>query len=405
MCKLHDVDPNATQAAQQTALSTGGLVGDVAPVMKDTKFGKLLKIAAPIVMGGAIGATANSRQSGAGQEAANQFFMQQRQMAIQKALMQRQLQNDWYKNMLDAARTQHEVSMPPLGAGASRTWTTTDPQHVTTGSPNEPHTFSMDPYDPTKIIDRGIATPKAQPKTTIERTDQGFVPITVSPQGQTTVGSPLTTTAPKSILAGDEGSTGPVAAGGQVPLEPYSAPKKSETKPAVRSATRTDSTGASETDLIDENPDSPTFGKVLKKNVGSRAPRTASNDDVERSAESIVTQAKQEKVDPEVVLGRVLNKIPPQYRAAVRARIREIGKPLKPTPKKGSSSFDQILQQSLNAAGGAPGGDMMRGCLPKSLPRLRITLAQCWLQSSLGLLTSYANPWGERMIGCLSIGS
>lgn len=350
MCKLHDVDQNATDAAAQSSMSAGGLAGDPGPVMKDTKFGKLLKIAAPILVGGAVGATANSRQSGAGQQAANQFFMQQRQLALQKALMQRQMQNDWYRNMLDAARTQHEVNMPPLGAGASRTWTSVDPQHVTTGSPGVPHIFGLDPYNPQTIVDRGVANPKEQPKTTIERTASGFVPVTVSPQGQATVGAPLTTPAPKDILASEPG--GPLPAGAPVPLEPYSAPNKSDTKPAVRGVTRTDSTGNSETDLIDENPDSPTFGKVLKKNVASRQSKNSSNDQVERSAESIVAQARQEKVDPEVVLGRVLNKIPPQYRATVRARIREIERPLKTAPKKGSSAFDQILQQSLNPPSG-----------------------------------------------------
>jgi hypothetical protein len=79
-----------------------------------TKGDMLMRLVVPMVMGGIVGWAGGKGHPGGGFGASNDFFAQQRALRLQNAMMQRQYQNDAYKNALDAARTQHEISMPPI---------------------------------------------------------------------------------------------------------------------------------------------------------------------------------------------------------------------------------------------------------------------------------------------------
>lgn len=95
MCQLQQPDPNATGAPTPVnagggpvSAVTGPMMAPGAPGMKDTKLAKLLKISLPIVQGGAVGGFGgNWRQPGSGSEAAGNFFTNQAHQRLLKQEM------------------------------------------------------------------------------------------------------------------------------------------------------------------------------------------------------------------------------------------------------------------------------------------------------------------------------
>jgi hypothetical protein len=93
MCQMKQIDPNSTGPQVPVNSATPGPVSSVtgpemapgSPVLKDTKFAKLLKVAIPIIQGGAVGGFGgNWRVPGSGGEAAANFFAQQAHQQLQK---------------------------------------------------------------------------------------------------------------------------------------------------------------------------------------------------------------------------------------------------------------------------------------------------------------------------------
>jgi hypothetical protein len=65
-----------------------------------------------MLQGGIAGWAGGKATPGGGWNAAQNHFDRQRQLQMQYALMNRQLQNDQYRNMLEYARTQHTINQP-----------------------------------------------------------------------------------------------------------------------------------------------------------------------------------------------------------------------------------------------------------------------------------------------------
>lgn len=77
-----------------------------------TKGQALLKFIAPILGGGLVGLAGGKGHPQGGFGAANEFFAQRRQSLLQQAMLQRQQQDDAFRNALEAAKTQRELARP-----------------------------------------------------------------------------------------------------------------------------------------------------------------------------------------------------------------------------------------------------------------------------------------------------
>lgn len=77
-----------------------------------TKFGKLINLVQPMLEGAAVGGFSGKGHPGGGFGAAQDFYTAQRNRQLQQAMLQHTLNNDQFKNALEAARTQHEINRP-----------------------------------------------------------------------------------------------------------------------------------------------------------------------------------------------------------------------------------------------------------------------------------------------------
>lgn len=316
-----------------------------------TKFSRLLKVLEPMLEGGAIGAFAGKGHPGGGFGAATDFYNQQRAHKLQMAMLQNTLLNSQYQRQLEAARTAHEVNQPYFTRGSA-----IDAQDANGNAikmERNPFSGVYEPIPGVSPVDKD-----KNPKT--EMTDQGL--MTIGSDGKATPvtgpGKPGAVTPPSTAMVpirpGDVTSPRrmtqiPGSQAPDTPGAPLHAPGFSTPKPA-KVANR-NAAGAETDNLIDENPNSPTFGKPIKTNVASRAPlpdKTAGHQDKKDAEESAI----EDHVD--AVLGTVGNdpdkalaainadkNVPSQYKARMRNRVREIARP---GSKKKQSALDMLNQ-------------------------------------------------------------
>src|SRR5580704_4431498 len=84
-------DPNASDPLSNAIQATEASLPQTQMVNTPTKFGQLLKIAAPILEGGLVGAAGGKGHPGGGFGAAQDFYAQRRQQQLQQAILQRQV--------------------------------------------------------------------------------------------------------------------------------------------------------------------------------------------------------------------------------------------------------------------------------------------------------------------------
>jgi hypothetical protein len=84
-------DPNAADPLSDAVQATEASLPQTQTVNTPTKFGQLLKIAAPILEGGLVGAAGGKGHPGGGFGAAQSFYAQRRQQQLQQAILQRQV--------------------------------------------------------------------------------------------------------------------------------------------------------------------------------------------------------------------------------------------------------------------------------------------------------------------------
>jgi len=284
-----------TKVGRAAELASGGLYDPTGgldtnpgafPTVKSTKFGSLMRFLGPALQGGAIGALQGRAYPGGGFQAVQAFNDKQRAFAFQRMLMQREANNDAFRNELEAARTEHILKQPNFnGRGAGPIKGTTEDGRLVYMRPN-PDTGVYEEIP-------GIV-PEETPETFHgEMTDQGLVEMgnrgtvkraLLPAPGETGIPLSFGNQEPTEFDSGSprlpgRGSVSPAASPGAIrgtglPLYP---PSHGKPKPGV--VRRRNAAGFETDDLLDENPDSPTFGTVLKSNVASRAPLPNRSDD------------------------------------------------------------------------------------------------------------------------------
>jgi hypothetical protein len=307
MCNLQKLDPTTAMETQQEpiapgqgpvtdALAAGGVTRATGPAtgaVKDTKFGKLLKVAMPIVQGGLIGGFGgNWRVPGSGNAAAQNFFTTRTQLALEKQRIANQTAQEKFLNALRASEMERNAFYE---------------KYLTAGTEQREHQANAPyktPPDPSQ-------TYKPLP---------GYPGVEVNGLGQTRkVTAPTDATHPTPIPIGEPPS--------------QAARETQSKKPQLRAETSRNAAGTAVTRYRDVNPNSPTYMQLQDENQpATRAPlprragsTKADQGKIEQYAEAIAAGVKAGKNAEE---GLAL--IPPQYRAAVRQRVREMGRPLKP---------------------------------------------------------------------------
>lgn len=251
-----------------------------ASVTSPTKFGKLLSFVAPLAEGALVGGFGGRGHAGGGFGAATDYFNAKKDRALRQKQFDQQQQNANILNQyrqaqvaLDAARTQHELGKPNFTDGR------TTPAVDANGKPvllrRNPITGDEEPIE-------GFTPPDKADKTSAVMTDKGLVaanssegtatPITI-PGAPTTQSTPINSHAPGSGRFGGATASPQMTKqvpGPGVPLMPPGAAKDKNPKPVK--VTNRGNSGSESDSLIDENPQSPTFGQTLKKNIAGRAP-------------------------------------------------------------------------------------------------------------------------------------
>ena len=339
ICKLSQFDPAATQAnvsaSQQAPWSeqAPGLTPDpltsqptLPPAsMKPTKFAKLLQVALPIIQGGAIGAFGgNWRQPGSGGQAANQFFQQQSERALQQRALQ-------VKQQQDAAAIQLRQSEEKRNDFydkylAARTDREENPVEKPT-----PHRYTQLKDYPGMELDESTGETQA-----ITR-----------PAGKTSSG--------QSDLSN-------VGMEGNVPLgPPESQTEKTakDVKPQPELVTDSDTEGVSTQHFVDKNPDSPTFGQRMSPKGGGdgtvarRAPkperptRLSSGQKVQSYAEQALQASGNDPAKATAIV-KGLKSMDEDTKGLV---IKEINK-----PKKSGADTDALVDSILAKRKAAPTG-------------------------------------------------
>lgn len=320
------------------------------PVTQPTKFAKLLSFIAPIAEGAAVGGFAGRGHSGGGFGAAQEHFNQKRQQELQQAVFAQNQVNQNTTNQLhqaqiqlDAARAQREASKPNFTRGGVTAAMGPDGKPVLLRQ--NPITGEMEPVEGFSPVDKSD-------KTSATMTDKGLMAVNA---GEGTA-SPITMPgAPQSVSTplGDHPiGTGKFAgataspqvtkqvAGQGVPLMPPGTINAKKPKPTK--ITNRDSSGREVDSLIDENPDSPTFGKPMKSGIASRAAAPKEGDtsrsikDAEKTDAEKYAAAAMDKFqgDPDKAIQYLnslktgdpvadakLNKLLPQIRNHIRDRV------------------------------------------------------------------------------------
>ena len=343
---------NAIQAEQQANPQT-------VSVNAPTKFGKLLAIAAPILEGGLIGAAGGKGHPGGGFGAAQDFYNQRRAYANQQALLQHTLNNDQFKNALEAARTAHTIATPPFVRSA--TISGQDDQGNGIIQARNPFTGVYETVPGISPADKS-KTPKT------EMTDQGLVNVDGSTATPVTLPGPSTPpgTAMLPVRPNDPNSPRvPTAVpGSQAPGAPLHAPGFSTPKPTK--TTNRNSAGVETDTFIDDNPNSPTFQQPIGKPVASRQPlpdKTANHDndkaDLQAQAETYAQAALDKNGgDPDKAIAylnglqvkdpdaqKKLNSMLPQIRKSIGDRTKSR------KPKAKQSALDMLSQPSGSTQG------------------------------------------------------
>lgn len=313
-------------------------------VMAPTKFGKLLKVLQPILEGGTIGAFSGKGHPGGGFGAAQDFYNAKRQHDLQMAAFQNTLQNSQAQRALEAARTAHEVNQPYFTHGNAIDAQDADGNPIKMA--RNPLSGIYEPIPGVTPLDKGGSA-------NTHMTDQGLVNV-----GKDGTATPVTvpgavtppSTAMIPIRPGDPTSPRKPTQipASQAPGTPLRAPGFATPKPGK--VTNRNAAGTATDSLIDENPNSPTFGKPIKPNVASRAPvpdKAAGNrnkKDAEESAIEDHVDAVLSTVgnDPDKALAAINadKNVPSQYKARMRNRVREIARPGKRPGKQ--SALDML---------------------------------------------------------------
>lgn len=355
-------DPTASDPLSSAITAMEASQPKTTSPLAPTKFGKLLKVLEPALEGGTIGAFAGRSHPGGGFGAAQDFYDTKRRHELQLAAFQNTLENSRQLRALEAARTAHEVNQPYFTRGG--TTAAQDEEGNDVLLEQNPFTGVREPVPGY----RPPAKPDKAPH--FQMTDKGLVSI--GPDGKASqVTLPETSAAPPQ---GPPASTGIVQAGGQVsPMfvarkpgsgtvaakpssgAPLRAPGFST--PKVAKVANRNGAGAETDTLIDENPNSPTFGQPLKKNVAARAPlpdRAAGNRGKKDSEEAAIEDhvdavLQQVGNDPDKALAAINadKSVPSQYKARMRNRVREIARP---GQKKKLSALDTLNQAPAAAA-------------------------------------------------------
>jgi hypothetical protein len=268
------------------------------PSHKLTKFGALMQVLQPALEGGIIGLAGGKGTPGGGFNAANEFFMRRNALNFQRAMLERQFANDQFRNLLEYARTQHTLNQPYFSGARGTVVKGTDANGNPVVMRPNPYTGVYEPIP-------GI-TPESNESFRPEMTDQGLVTVSTKtgevrraslpllpPDSSATgniapskfdSGSPRIPRKPGASAASVSPGASPsaIAVGGGIPLRPAGF-----SKPAPRKVTNRNATGFETDSLIDENPNSPTYGQTLRSNIASRAPlpdRTEGLEDARQAA-------------------------------------------------------------------------------------------------------------------------
>lgn len=369
---------------------TGGVDTGQAPTSPNggtqpTKFGALLKLITPMMQGATVGGFLGKSTRGGGFAAAQNLFMQQRMMQMQRnqfAINLMKLQSEVQKNQAEAQWAQRRPMVTrtaPVIKGeddqGNPIFKAQNPQtgdyenvggiHPSAGPSKEVNTDQgMVTYDPANpkagavplTLGPQVGNPSAAKNNPAEGSDESAsepsaraagsgVPVSfgnIKPSAHDS-GSPRLPAVP---IGSPSQSPGAIAAtGGGVPLH---APGFANPKPTK--VTNRNATGQETDNLVDENPNSPTYGQVVKKGVASRSPlpdRAANRDNVKTKVAGQVEEAAgyaldNAKGDPDAAIALV-NKsdMDPSKKALVRQRIRERVKAGK--PKTGKQSLADML--------------------------------------------------------------
>lgn len=327
MCKTqHDVqspDPMAVSAVND---SVGGFMsGAPLPTQTqpaETKFGKLLKVIMPIAQGAGIGATQDTRQGGAGFAASSNYFRQQKEQEIQQQELQRQnalalseMGLRQQQGLYDAARTQHELNAPKFPNIKTRTVVDAD---------GKPHVESTNPY--TGAWEEGGTAKPPDKRVQYLSTDKGFVPAETQGPEAGTVGAPLT--APSTPVAPEESKMIP-----GLPIQQPDIPGAPLMPADKPEGPRTVAPGS---ELVD-----PKTGRVIAKGApkppprGRATPPKPDTSKVETYAQDVLRELGPQATDAQIEQAINGANADGATKAAVRARVREIKRPIQP---KGSPS-------------------------------------------------------------------
>ena len=348
---------------------TGGADTATPPTGKLTKWGALVRIISPALEGGLIGLAGGKGHPQGGFGAANDFYIRRRAMQMQNTMLARQLYNDQFKNSLELARTQHEVSVPPM---------TRVPNAIKGKDANgkdiymalNPRTMQYEPI-------QGI-TPESNADYQATPTDQGIVTYDKHGAAPTKLLT-LPTTPPQGVASDEEpgpdgnapsqfdsGSSRSLGAASQSPSGVTAIPLRPAGfgKPKPAKVTNRNAAGNETDNLIDENPDSPTYGKVVKSGVATRAPlpdRTAAHtdqaNDVNSQIESYAAEAlNQTGNDPDKAIAFLngLKNSDPKVQQRYMGLLPKIRQRVRERTRQGKRHISLLSPQQAEAIGATP---------------------------------------------------
>lgn len=327
-----------------------------------TKFGALVSILRPALEGAAIGGFTGRWHPGGGFGGANEFYQQQRMrqmMAMQFAMNQYKMQSELAKN---AAETGFYNRRP----GLTRTANTIKGRDAAGNEIYMAQNPNTGRYEPVQgVTPESSAKPMMTDKGLVSVSGNTAVPITlgdaasdIASRTGESAGAPS-----KAAQADESGLIPPYEIGAPTPgVKTEGSPSQSPMgivasgsssgvplhpsgygKPKPTAVTSRDANGNETTNLIDENPNSPTFGKMLKGGVGSRAPlpdRTAGRnnakaDDTARAEQYAAAALAKSGGDPDKAVQfmnglqlddpnatKDLNRLLPQIRKSITDRAR-----------------------------------------------------------------------------------
>jgi hypothetical protein len=180
------------------------------PVTHDTKFGMLMKVLGPALQGGLIGLAGGKGHPQGGFGAATDFFQAQRAQQMQRALLQRQMQNDSARNALETARARYFAARSGAYDGSS-----TAPVNPVAAPLRPGQMPSEAPPDltPNNVPSQGSGVLSAKPQ--LRETDQGLMDISGTTATPVTARVPLK---PSQFNSGSPQIDGIPVGGNRVPL-------------------------------------------------------------------------------------------------------------------------------------------------------------------------------------------